>query len=210
MNREVVAVNTVAGEYFCEVARTVFDDYFQELGAVREPSDSLTCVRYSTDEWFVGILYLPSDGPNYVPRLEIGCQNGQFADPRRNRIDIMHTAPEGSEEHEYNLRWRYRSAEQLATVLRDVRDRILAVSAVPFLRDTNRLQALLKERHDVVEAEWKKQINNHNDSIHRQAAEAAFTSKDYEKAITCYGEISEERQSKIDKSKLRIAESRAL
>jgi len=201
-------MNEVPSIFFCGVATSVFDDYFEKLGAVRERSESTTCVRYSTKDWFAEILYLLSDGPNYVPRVEIGCQHEQFVDPRRNRIDIMHTAPEGSEEYEYNLLWLYNSSQQLTIVLKDVRDRILTVFTLPFLEDIGRLRALLKKRHDVVEAAWAKEIDEHNDSILRREAEAAFSSKNYEKVIECYRRIPEERQSKVDESRLRIARTR--
>ena len=117
----------------------------------------------------------------------------------------MHTAPEDSEEHEYNLRWRYRSSQDLKTALTAVRDRILAVYTLPFLEDTNRLQKLLQQRRDVVEAAWAEEIDEHNDSILRADGEKAFKAKDYEKAIQCYNNIPAERRSQTDESRLRIA-----
>ena len=201
-------MNTGASAFFCNVATSVFDDYFQALGAVREPSMSRSYVRYSTNDWFAETLYLPSEGPNYCPRIEIGCKDEQFLDPRRNRVDVMYTTPEGSEEHGYNLRWRYSTSEQLEKALLDVRERILKVFVHPYFIETRRLKALLAQRHDVLEAAWAQEIDGHNDSIRRREAEAAFKAKEYERVIECYSQIPKERQSKVDESRLRIARTR--
>ena len=119
---------------------------------------------------------------------------------------MIHTAPKDSEEYHYNLRWRYQSSGELKTVLEAAKDRILEVYAIPFLQDMNRLKNLLKQRNDIVEAEWSQQINDHNDSVWRAKADAAFKSKDYTEVILCYGNIPLERQTKTDDSKLRFSE----
>ena len=201
-------MTTTPDTYFFDVTTSVFDDYFQQLGAVRELSASPTTVRYSTANWFAEVFYLPFDGPKYSPRVAIGCRPERFGDPRRNRVDVMHTAPDDSEEYDYNLRWRFRSSQELRAALTAVRDRILAVYALPFLQDTNHLQMLLEQRRDFVETTWANEIEEHNESILRREAEAAFKSKDYGKVIQCYSKIPSERHSRIDELKLRIATSR--
>jgi len=203
------SMTMTADVFFIDVATAVFDDFFQKYGAQREPMTDPTAVRYSTDAWFAEVLYLPSDGPNYSPRVEIGCCPGIFDDPRRNRVDVMHTAAQNSEEYDYNLRWRYQTREALNSALIAVRDRILNVYSLPYLQDTNRLRTLLEQRHNVVEAAWTTEIDEHNDSIFRTDAEVAFRHKDYEKVIQCYGNIPPERRTKIDDSKLEIARNRA-
>lgn len=194
--------------YFVNVAVMVFDEFFLKLGAKREYLSSASTVRYSSEPWFAEILYLPFDGPNYSPRVEIGSLPRQFVDPRRNRVDIMHTAPPSSEERAYNLRWTYRSRDELQSVLIAVRDRIIRVYALPFLQDTSRLQVLLEQRNESVEAAWTEEIDEHNDSIARANAEMAFRSRDFESAIRHYEMIAAERRSPIDQSKLSLARRR--
>jgi hypothetical protein len=202
----MIPITMTADAYFYDVATSVFDEYFQKLGAQRESiNTSRCCVRYVTGSWFAEILYLPSDGPKYSPRVLIGCRKTLFDDPRRNRVDVMHTAPVDSEEHDYNLRWLYTSRDELEASLTSVRDRIVTVYAIPYLNDIGRLKALLTQRHDVIEAEWKEEIAAHNDSILRARAEQAFRAKDYELAFQCYSGILPQRRSKIDEAKRSFA-----
>ena len=95
--------------YFPIVVSEVFERYFARLHAVPVPSRSPTIVRYENPEWFAEVLYLPTDGPRYCPRVEVGVIAEQFIDPRRNRIDVLHTVPEGNELQRYNFAWRYSS-----------------------------------------------------------------------------------------------------
>ena len=200
----VDSVNERAESFFVDVATTVFDDFFRELGARRESPIDSTIVRYSTDTWFADVLYLPMDGPNYSPRVEIGCQLKEFPDPRRNRVDVKHTAPADSEEYGCNG-WCYRTRDEMKTAMTAVRDRILAVFALPFLEDTRRLQELLEHRYFVIETAWAERLAKHNDGIFRRRAEQEFKAKNYEKVIECYSNIPSERLSQVDELRLRIA-----
>src|SRR5690606_19274042 len=109
---------------------------------------------------------------------------------------VMHTAPVDSEEHDYNLRWRYTSREELKASLTSVRDRIVTVYAMPYLNDISRLNSLLQQRRDVIEAQWRDQIAAHNDAILRARAEQAFRVRDYETAFQCYSGILPQRRSR--------------
>jgi hypothetical protein len=203
-------MNSSIDTYFVDMVTSTLDDYFLHLGACRDVSSDTTVVRYSADEWFAEVLYIPTDGPKYSPRIVIGCRPEQFADPRRNRVDVMYTAPDDSEEHHYNLRWRYQSPSELESVLESVKDRILEVYTTPFLQDTDRLRKLLQQRNDIVEAEWTQEINEHNDSVWRTKAETAFRARDYENAIRHYEAIPTERRSRVDQAKLDFARGRTM
>jgi hypothetical protein len=71
--------------------------------------------------------------------------------------------------------------------------------------DTKRLTELLTERCRILDAEWKRQTDDHNDSVYRNKAETAFRSKEYAKAIEAYEKIPPERRTQIDDFKLRLA-----
>ncbi|MFN0195371.1 MAG: hypothetical protein ACKVT0_01390 [Planctomycetaceae bacterium] len=197
-----------ADTYFAEAVTSIFDRFFREQDARREAFVCRNMVRYSTTNWFAEVLYLPFDGPKYSPRVEIGPVPEIFDDPRRNRVDVMHTAPSDTEEHEYNLRWCFQSHHELEAALIAVRDRILTIYTVAYLQDSELLKRLLIYRRDVVEATWTNEINEHNDSIIRAEAEKAFFDKDYVRAIQKYYLIPHERRTQIDEKKLLIAKSR--
>lgn len=194
--------------YFIDVVTSVFDNFFRDLGAKRDRKCDDRTVRYSTEAWFAEVLWLSHDGPRYSPRVEIGCNNGQFDDPRRNRVDVMHTAPLSSEECEYNIRWRYENCDELRTALVFVRDRILAVHTLPFLQNPALLKSLLIRRRDILESEWVSELNDHNDSVFRARAENAFRSNAYAEAVQWYHKIPIERLTRIDQSKMQIAIAR--
>ncbi|MCA8990070.1 MAG: hypothetical protein KDA78_20655 [Planctomycetaceae bacterium] len=120
----------------------------------------------------------------------------------------MHTAPQNSEEYGYNLRWLYKNRDELRSALTSVRDRILAVHTLPFLQNMARLKALVIQRRDIIESEWIKELNEHNDSIYRAKAEVAFRNKHYEEVVQCYSKIPSERLTRIDQTKLNIARKR--
>jgi hypothetical protein len=198
-----------AERYFVEVARSVFDDYFEELGARHPQFSKRNVVRYDSDSWFAEVIYLPEDGPNYSPRVLIGCREEQYEDPRRNRADVMHTVPEGCEERSYNLLWKYRNRHQLEATLKSVRDQIIEIYAKPYFADSERLRSLLEERYEAIETEWADEIDTHNATVFRKKAEKAFRSKDYANAIRFYEQIPASRLTDTDRSKVKYARSHA-
>lgn len=198
-----------AERYFVEVARKVFDAYFERLGAHHCHSTARNLVRYDAEAWFAEALYLPEDGPNYSPRLLIGCNEDLYEDPRRNRVDVMHTVPEGEEERSYNLRWKYQNRHQLEGTLKLVRSQIVEVYAKPYLFDRERLRALLEKRYQVIEAGWEEEIEAHNATVFREKANEAFKAKDYENAVRFYEQIPTAKLTDTDRARVKYAKSHA-
>ena len=198
-----------AERYFVDVSRRVLDDFFEELGAHYAGSPARNIVRYDSELWYAEVLYLPEDGPDYSPRLLIGCQEEPYKDPRRNRVDVMHTVPESKEERGYNLRWRYRNRRQLEEALRFVRDRIVNVYTIPYLADKERLLSLLAQRHDAIEMAWEDEVDEHNAAVFRTKAEGAFRAKDFASAVHYYEQIPARKLTKTDRAKVKYAKSHA-
>jgi len=101
-----------ADVYFVSTVRDVFDEYFAERGAFPMAHCGASMMRYEAPEWFAEVIYLPSDGPRYSPRVELGVIPEPFVDPRRNRIDVLHTTPIDSDLQTYNLTWRYTNSHE--------------------------------------------------------------------------------------------------
>jgi hypothetical protein len=197
-----------AERYFTDVAQRVFDDYFTNLGARRSQDTRHNVVRYVADLWFAEVVYLPKDGPNYCPRVMIGCREEPYVDPRRNRVDVMHTVPEDAKERSYNMTWSYRNASELERSLEFVRDKIVEIYAKAYLFEGQRLRSLLAERHKVIEDTWKNEIDEHNAAVSRAKAKKAFDAKDYATAIELYGEIPLEKQTETERARVRYAKAR--
>jgi hypothetical protein len=194
-----------AERYFVDVTRRVFDGYFEGLGAHHSQRSRHDAVRYEADSWFAEVIYLPKDGPTYSSRVMIGCREDLFADPRRNRVDIMHTVPEGAEERSYNLTWRYRNRRELERTLKSVRDKIVDIHSKPYLADSNRLRCLLTERERAVEDEWADEIDRHNTAVFREKAEKALAAKDYAAAVHFYEQIPGRLQTDSDQARAKYA-----
>jgi hypothetical protein len=158
-------VSPPASAYFVNTARNVFDDYFAARGALPMPSSSHEVVRYETAAWFAEVIYLPYDGPRYSPRLQIGVIPEPFDDPRRNRIDVLHTTSIDSDLRRYNLTWRYTNSQEARQAFMRVRDEILTPYTDAFLNDVSRLRSLLEKRNHEVDLQWDLEIRRHNEGI---------------------------------------------
>src|SRR5437588_6678058 len=108
-------VGPTAGAYFVRVAQKVFSEYLSRLGASKVLTKDSTAVRYQAIAWFVEIFHLPTDGPNYCPRVAIGAIPETHVDPRRNEIDICHTVPGDNDLCQYNFKWKYTSEAECET-----------------------------------------------------------------------------------------------
>src|SRR5690349_13136652 len=108
-------------DYFLSVVHLVFDEFFA-MRRARFVDLGLNLVRYETPRWFAEAIYLPMDGPKYSPRVEIGVLPDLFVDPRRNRVDVLYTVPEGNELRQYNLMWRYTTRSEALAVFTRARD----------------------------------------------------------------------------------------
>ncbi len=220
-------------EDFCPIVHRIFDVYFADRGAscisegvarietgqprptrgaansyfIGAPGDS-DVVRYQSSLWFAEVERLWKDGPRYCPRMHIGALVPNHADLRRRSVDICHTVPAEHELRRYNFLWRYTSPVECAAALTKVRDLILEPFARPYLDDVPRLIALLSARARELDQEWQEQIDSHNESILRTAAEEAFREKDYEQVDRNYSRIDNARLSQLERQKLEFAKSR--
>lgn len=222
---------TTPSTYFVRTARRVFDDYLAQLGAsfvyegtativlrgarTEAPRDyvlgdrnSRTIVRYEHPTWCIEVLYLPTDGPRYAPRVEIGPIPETQLDPRRNRVEVLHTIPEDNDLRRYVFMWEYQSEEELEASLIKVRDLVVEPFSVPFLKDSAQLIALVEERAKKVDNEWRTQILCHNESIYRRLANEAFRRKDYEEVVRNFTKIGGQRLSPVEVKKLELARKR--
>lgn len=218
--------------YFTEIARKVFDDYFAHLGAyfVEESSSSISLspshsasepnkyilgdrnkhyfIRYDGPTWFVEVLYLPSDGPRYSPRVVIGPIPETWTDPRRNRVEVLHTIPEGHDLRRYLFEWEYSTAEELERSLTKVRDLILESFTRPFLEDQEQLISLVAKRARMLDEETQTQTRNHNESIFRRLAEIAFQRRDYAETARYLMKVDKERLTPAEIKKLAMSLSK--
>lgn len=196
--------------YFARIVRKVFDDYFARIGAsfVARDNDSVgishayqsdvqntfilgdrdwhPLIRYDGPSWFVEVLYLPTDGPRYSPRVVIGPIPETQIDPRRNRIEVLHTIPHENDLRGYVFQWEYTSAKELEMSLEKVRDLIFEPFVKPFLNDPQRLIALVDMRAKQLDEETQTQIRNHNESIFRRLADKAWREHQYEALVNLY------------------------
>lgn len=200
--------HATAEAYFKRVAHEVFDNYFSRLGATVVPVLVSSLIKYATYEWFAEILYLPSDGPNYSPRVEIGVLPEPFVDSRRNRIDVLHTIPPHNDLRRYNLSWRYTDERGAKMSLAQVRDEIVHIYALPYLQVPSRLRELLSTRRAELDREWEEEIRRHNDEIARVAAEEAFRTGDYVSVIRHLMTIQPESLTFAERKRLDIARQR--
>ena len=70
------------------------------------------------------------------------------------------------------------------------------------------LASLLRRRADELQRQWDEEIKQHNDSIAREAAEAAFRARDYESVVRHLSKIAESSLSPAELKKLNFARSR--
>jgi len=183
----------------------VLDNFFLELGAVRVPTSTSDTVRYEATNWFAEAIYLPEDGPNYAPRVVIGSRPGHYVDPRRNRIDVLHTTPKDSVLRRYNLDWSYTDRQEALRAFCRVRDEILRVYTPQVLSDPVQLRVLIAERALEVDRQWADEIRQHNESVSRQAAGVAFRAGDYESVVKHLASIPTDSLSASDKKQLHVA-----
>jgi hypothetical protein len=193
---------------FRRIVADVFDEYFGTRGASRVNSDCDNVIRYHTDRWFCEVLYLPLDGPRYSPRVEVGVIPDLFTDPRRNRIDILHTTPVDSCLRRYNFTWRYANEREAREAFSRVRDEVLAVYTDAFIVDIARLELLLTAQCAELDQAWEKEIGQHNIEIVRGLAENAFRDGDYDSVVRQLAAIPLEELTTSDRRKLMIARKR--
>jgi hypothetical protein len=194
--------------YLGRVVRDVFDEFFANRGAFHVSCNESNVVRYERQDWFAEAIYLPSDGPQFSPRVEIGVLPEVLIDPRRNRIDVLHTLPEGSELRRYNFMWKYTNEHEARLAFTKVRVRIMEVYIDPFLNDSPRLRRLLEDRCRELDQQSRMEADEHNQSIDREAAQSAFSAGDYESAVHYFSRIPAEALLASEKKKLEFARKR--
>ncbi|GEM_PF-2044270 len=197
-----------ADVYFVSTVRDVFDEYFAERGAFPMAHCGASMMRYEAPEWFAEVIYLPSDGPRYSPRVELGVIPEPFVDPRRNRIDVLHTTPIDSDLQTYNLTWRYTNSHEARHAFVRVRDEIMMLYTDPFLNDVSQLRILLEKRSLELDRQWKDEIQQHNDGIAKEAADAAFRAGEYASVVQILKVISPDSLSPVDRKRLDAARKR--
>lgn len=194
-----------AEDYFVRIAREVFASRLSDLGAEEVKIDLLT-VRYQTLGWFVELFALGEDGPRYCPRVAVGPLPELGIMERDKQVDIMHTLPVGDPLRNYNLDWRYTNPDEMRHSFTRTLNEIFIPCALPLVLVPAQLKGLVVARSEDINKRWHEEIQSHNDSIYREKAIAAFTSKSWRIFLENIRHISEERQTDIERAKIQYAE----
>lgn len=194
-----------AESYFCPEVVGMFDDLMQRLGAIRVQWAQDLSVRYEGPHWFVECFALAEDGPNYSPRIAMGPLPEMGWLPRDKQVDIMHALPKESQLSRYNLEWRYSDASTMRAVFRRVRDEIFIPFAVPILFEPLALETLVRERSNALNRQWKDEIKQHNLSIIRRRAAAAWQAKDYSVFLKEMEAVPDGDMSPVDVQRIAFA-----
>jgi hypothetical protein len=190
--------------YFCEVARRVFEKYLNGLGA-KFAKGSHTSARFDAMDWFVEASVLLENAPKYCPRVSVGPLPELGFMERDKQVEVLHTLPEESPLRRYWFEWRYTNACEMVKAFEQLRDKIFRVYTEPFLFTPERLRVLVSARSKQINEEWTREIDAHNDSIHRRNAQSALKAHDYSTFIQETGEIPYERQTELERKKLDYA-----
>ncbi|WP_146522387.1 hypothetical protein [Stieleria varia] len=125
---------------------------------------------------------------------------------RNRQVNILFTVPEQfSELRVYGPRWQYANESEMRVSMTRVRDEVFLPYAVPVLLDGQQLVEIVRRRSEQVNAEWRKQINDHNDSIYRTKASEAFREKRFTDFIVQMSLIPDERKTALEIKKVAFA-----
>ncbi|WP_146522386.1 hypothetical protein [Stieleria varia] len=194
-------------QYFRKVIDEVFGEVLLHYGGVVEEAKTVSnVVRYSTSSWFVEFCYLVEESPNYCPHVGIGPLPELSPIERDRQVDIQCTVPvEASDLKNYFLNWRYADENEMRRSYENVRDIVFVQYAAKFLLDRDSLKALVVSCSDECNRKWRKQINDHNDSIYRTKASEAFREKRFTDFIVQMSLIPDERKTALEIKKVAFA-----
>lgn len=198
---------TIDAISFRNVISEIFNDLMSELGAFNVNIDEFD-TTYQSKDWFVRVFSFPGHGSKREPRIEIGPLPSNIGFDRNKMFDILHTLPEDSPLKRYNVLWPYGSVEEMTSVFLRIRDEIFKQYAIPVLLNQTKLRALMNKMSKLNDQIAHDEITNHNDSVFRSKATAAYLSKNFSEYVENMEKISLDKLLKSDVAKLNFAKKR--
>jgi hypothetical protein len=180
----------------------VFDAYFTAHEFRLVHADPAGRVTYSDGGSFVEFSYWLEDAPKFAPMIAIGVDSrySSAAHMGFNRIGVWYAIPETMEARQYGT-WHFSDLQTLEVSLRRIRSEVIEVYAKPLWLCPKHLATLIDRRRQEVSADRDGQALE----MKRRDAEAAFTSSDYEQALTIYRDIGIERLTPLEQKRVEIA-----
>lgn len=187
-------------DYFRPTCRQVLGPYFLLYGfeattSSRGGIQDRTSVLYSNGEIILDVGYWPEDYPNYSLMIGLGFLQG-----RRYLVDscigLWYAMPPDKQ-----VPWRFRSEQELETVLRLLRDDVLPAYAEPLWREPQLLRQLINRYQSERSAKGEAEAVQRE----RRKAEVAFKTGNFREVVRIYSELSPVDLTPTDRKRFDLA-----
>lgn len=189
-------------KYFAETCREILSEYLEHRKFRETRLTNGSGVVYSRTDTFLEIGYDTHLYPEYTTLIAVGIiEGGGKNKGGSSRVPMWYIIPK---DHRTRGHWRFRSRDELARVLEEVRA-ALETTLIPLLANRGELERLIGDFQREVDSNRQEEYARHNDTICRTNATKAFSEKDYGKFVQEMSKIPEERRSAAEVKKLSYA-----
>lgn len=170
--------------YFKNICKIIFDGYFYKKGFKEFLDDSFD-VTYSKSNYYIKFYYYPEDFPEYILMIDIGFfKRVNEAKVEYHSIGLWYSMPDSDESTAY-WKWTFKTANELETVLKRIKDFVLVRYVDVLLNNRGELKKLVEKKEHEVTIQRNSEIKNKK--IHE--AEKLFKLRHYDKAMTIFEEV---------------------
>lgn len=126
--------------FFTSVCRRVLNRYLEEQGFAEKETGSIGEILYKRFDVFLEIGYEPETGPNYSPTVVLGIGEHKYDEAGQPAcVPLWYLLPYNHPEKTGRF-WTFRTEEELAHILKQIKEQFLEPCATPLWLDAERLE----------------------------------------------------------------------